>query len=336
VWQVYLGVKWSVMAFLLRYIALKDNECCGTIMRFLILIFTVTVLFGTGVFAPTAQAQSKKELAAHIAQLSERLRVMENRVLTGDPAAERLTQRMDALETSQRSLTGEVERLRYERDTLQEEVRALAAQIAEMNTLSEDMKRHLKAVEIVASQPGSSRDPIVYGGGRVGGGVYDGSSIPGPPSIVNVPSVNADIGGNTQGLAGSGTGAPRVDSRVLAQLGQDKMAEGDFGAAQAAFSQYIQQNPTADDVGDIYFWLGETYYVKSGFADAADAYIASMRADPKGIYAPDAMVRLAASARQLGKPAMACQTLNSFPKQYPRANSSVKAKARLEKQRSGC
>ena len=87
-------------------------------------------------------------------------------MLTGDPAAERLMQRMDALEASQRALTGEVERLRYERDTLQEEVRALASGIASLETNSEDMRRHLEAVDAVANSAPTPSAPITYGGSR--------------------------------------------------------------------------------------------------------------------------------------------------------------------------
>ncbi len=290
-------------------------------IRYILMLFVSAC-----VLAAPAYVVSKKDLEAQNMQLMQRLTALENRMLTGDPAAERLMQRMDSLETSQRALTGEVERLRFERDTLQEEVRALAGQIAGLQTISEDMRRHLEAVDLVAKTAPvpSPTDTITYGGGRAGGGVYSGgSSIAGPPSIVGVPTINgAQPAGN--------------DITKLAEIGQDKMSEGDFAGAQMAFRQYLDLNTEASDRGDVYFWLGETYYVKGGFTDAADAYIASMRAAPKGDYAPDAMIRLASTARALGKNDMACQTLNSFPTQYPKATPAVREKARLERARSGC
>ena len=83
-----------------------------------------------------------------------------------------------------------------------------------------------------------------------GGGVYSGgSSIAGPPMIIGVPTIN-------------GTEPVGNDITKLAQIGQDKMAEGDFTAAQSAFRQYLDLNPDAKDRGDVYFLLGETYYVK--------------------------------------------------------------------------
>ena len=125
--------------------------------------FFIFLVLSSLMVAMPAQAQSKKELAAQNIQLSQRLTALENRMLTGDPAAERLMQRMDALEASQRSLTGEVERLRYERDTLQSEVKMLAGEFAGLQTLAEDMRRHLMAVEVIANTPqpqlGTQIDP---------------------------------------------------------------------------------------------------------------------------------------------------------------------------------
>ncbi len=272
------------------------------------------------IFTP-AHAQSRKELAAQNAQLAQRLNALENRMLTGDPAAERLMQRMDAVEASVRALTGEVERLRYERDNLQEEVRTLAGTLTELQSTAEDMRRHLEAVNIVSQDTPETSDSVVYGGGRVGGGIYrNGSSIAGPPTIIGgLPDIKE---GN--------------DVSKLAEIGLEKMQEGSFAQAQTVFKQYLELNPDATDRGDVYYWLGETYYVKGGYADAADAYIASMRAAPKGAYAPEAMIRLAATARALGQKQMACQTLASFPKEYPKASANVKGKAKLEAQRSGC
>ncbi len=272
-----------------------------------------------------ASAASKKELEAKIIQLEQRLSTLENRMLTGDPAAERLMQRMDALETSQRSMTGEVERLQFENGNLQEEVRSLAGQITTLQSVAEDMRRHLKAVELVAQERAQRQAqrsaPITYGSGSGASGVYaGGSSLPPPPTIIQT------------GPDGTVTN----DISQLAELGQSRLNEGDFSGAQSAFKQYLELNPDAADRGDVFFWLGETYYAKAGYSDAADAYIASMRAAPKGDYAPEAMVKLAATARALGKKTMACQTLASFPAQYPKAVPAVREKARIEKIRSGC
>jgi len=129
---------------------------------------------------------------------------------------------------------------------------------------------------------------------------------------------------------------PSNDLSELGQIGKTKLAEGDFAGAQTALSQYLQFNPDAADAGEMQYWLGESYFVRGGYADAADAYIASMRTAPQGLKGPEAMVRLGASLRELGQVPAACQTLGSFAAQYPNAPVSVKEKAQLEAARTGC
>jgi tol-pal system protein YbgF len=309
--------------------------------------FIAALLLSTTLLATPALAQSKKELAAVDAQLAQRLSTLESRMLTGDPAAERLMQKMDALETSMRTLRGEVEQLRFERDSLLQQVQAMAGDTAIDQDLINRMKIHLDAVDLVASEQRSAPvqqanpfAPRTYSGGTVtqsspapvvDSQTYSSQSIVSSGSTLSqIPSAPV-FKEQTIGVQESYN-----DVSQLANVGQTKLAEGDFSGAQTAFKQYLQFNPDAADAGEVNFWLGESYYVRGGYADAADAYITSMRKDPKGTKAPDAMVRLAATLGKLGNKAEACQTLATFPAQFPNAAANVKEKARVEAARTGC
>jgi len=287
------------------------------------IIAILTVCF----FSSPAFAQSKKELLAQDVQLAKRITTLESRMLTGDPAAERLMQRMDALETKTRTLTGELERVRYERDTLRKELQALSEDIRAVQDLSNRMKIHLDAVDLVARETKTANAPRIYSGQPA----YQ------PPAY--------DMGGTQPSAIGD---APvyrestipvqeqYMDAAQLPNEGKRMLAEGDFSGAQTAFKQYLSVNPDAPDAGEVSYWLGEAYFVRGGYADAADAYIGSMRKSPTGTKAPEAMIRLAAAMRELGNRAEACQTLSSFPAQFPSAPASVREKARVETVRTGC
>jgi len=282
--------------------------------------------------ASAAQAQSKRELAAQNAQLAQRISILEQRLLTGDPAAERLMARMDTLETSQRSLTGEIERLRYERDNLVSELDALEGDIRAMQELSNRIRIHLDAVDLVAQETQGRSETYEYGPEMEG----QPSAVPGAPVFKERDLV---VGGDTDASEPVGS-QPEMpmgeDVSQLGQIGKTKLAEGDFAGAQISLSQYLEFNPEASDAGEMSFWLGESYFVRGGYADAADAYITSMRKNPDGAKAPDAMVRLAAALRELGNVSESCQTLASFPEQFPNARDAVKEKARIEAARTGC
>ncbi|MEP6343265.1 MAG: tol-pal system protein YbgF [Maricaulaceae bacterium] len=280
-------------------------------------------------------AQSKKELAAQNAALAARLDRLESRMLTGDPAAEALMARMDTIEAANRNLTGEIERLRFERDNLRAEVKALVSDIREMQELSTKFNIHLDAVELVSKQGGQVRSyaPRTYGdnSGSSQSTYVDPtqpSAIQGPPTLNERPLLR-DPSPSFEGQAVN-------DLSNLPNEGRQKLAQGDFSGAQSLFQQYLTLQPEADDRGEVSFWLGETYFVKGGYADAADAYIQSMRTDRDGVKAPDAMIRLAASLRELGNKDQACQTLDSFLSQYPNASEAIRNKRDVELGRTGC
>jgi len=306
--------------------------------------FFAALLLSSTLLATPALAQSKKELAAVDAQLAQRLSTLESRMLTGDPAAERLMQKMNALETSMRTLRGEVEQLRFERDSLLQQVEAMAGDTAITQDLINRMKIHLDAVDLVASEQrsapmqGNPYAPRTYGNGtEFSSGTTSMTdqytsdpAVPGSGTLSQVPSAPV-FKERTIGVQESYN-----DVSQLSKVGQTKLAEGDFAGAQTAFKQYLEFNPDAADAGEVNFWLGESYFVREGYADAADAYITSMRKNPKGLKAPDAMVRLAATLGKLGNKAEACQTLATFPAQFPDASASAKEKARVEAARTGC
>lgn len=274
-----------------------------------------------------AIAQSKKELAAQDIVLAERIARLEARMLTGDPAAEQLMQRMDALESEQRSLTGEIEQLRFERDNLKAEIAALNQDFTALEEMSDRMRLHLDAVDLVASE--RAQQVTVYGPESVGPndvstatGVVD----PNQPSMLPSAPVSRDM---TIPMDN-----PNLDN--LPEMGKKKLYEGNFSGAQSDFQTYLAVSPDAPDAGEVNYWLGETFYVKGGYADAADAYIESMRKAPQGAKAPEALIRLAASLRELGNKAEACQALDSFPSQYPNAGADIREKSRIELARTGC
>lgn len=296
----------------------------------------------TAIMSQPAFAQSRKELAAQDAIIVDRLARLESRMLTGDPAAERLMQRMDALEENMRTLTGEVERLRFERDQLRTDVAGLVGQIEGLQALAARTQTHLDAVDLIAQEqsrrPVSTQSPFGTSP-QISSQPNSQTSQQQPyfpsegtfdPNQPNAVSPAPSFGQQTIGVQQFN------DVDQLPAQGQQKLAEGDFAGAQTAFRQYLDIYPDADDSGDVFYWLGESYFVRGGYADAADAYINSMQKAPKGVYAPNAMVGLAATMRELGNKDEACTVLASFPTQFPSAPLDAQNRANVERQRTGC
>lgn len=266
-----------------------------------------------------AFAQSRAELAARNEALQQRVERLESRMLTGDPAAERLMARVDTLETTIRTLQGEVERLSYERELTEAEIDALKSDIRILQDLSTRMKIHLDAVDLVAAQSAPRVDETYVEGPATL------SQIQGPPSTrtedFQLPPAEDNIGNDAAALGG---------------IGKTRLAEGDYAGAEEAFTQYLQFNSDTSDSGEIRYWLGESHFVRGRYNAAAESYIASMRADADGPRAPHAMIKLGAALREMGQTEEACAALQSFDAQFPSASQDAREKAALESDRTGC
>lgn len=277
------------------------------------ILFTIFVILLT---ALPATAQSKKEMLAKDAELEQRVYTLENRFLTGDPAAERLLRRMDELEAQQRAQEGEIEQLRYERDALRKDVKVLSGKLEAYGAIEDRMKQHLDAVDLAAQSAPAA--PI--------GTFTPDAQAPFDPIVSNTPTEvqPGQMGGSVMAMS------------ELMTIGQDKLLAGDFAGAELAFQQYIDLNPNAVDIADAYYWLGESYLVRNGFPEASDAYIKSMKADAKGQYAPRALLGLAGALRGMENTDGACQALDTFAVEYPDVDATVKSKVRTERARAGC
>lgn len=296
------------------------------------------VLLLTFIAVQPSYAQSKKEMVAQDQIMMERIERLEGRMLTGDPAAERLMQRMDALEASMRTLTGEVEQLRFERDQLRAEIQGMSSNISGLEglaALASRMQTHLDAVDLVAKET-QQRPTQSYASPYSTTVTQDPYFAPAPSQSTSQPNAVSPAPSFGEQVIAAQQYNQGTNLADLPATGKTKLAEGDFSGAQMAFKQYLDINPDAPDAGEVNYWLGESYFVRGGYADAADAYIASMRKDPQGAMAPKAMVGLATTMRELGKKTEACNALGSLSSQYPNASADVREKARIESARTGC
>jgi len=269
--------------------------------------------------AAPAFAQSRAELAAQNEALRQRVDRLEARLLTGDPAAERLMARVDTLETSIRTLLGEVERLSYERELADAEVNALESDIRILQDISTRMKIHLDAVDLVAAQSAPTVDDTYVGGSATL------EQIQGPPTRRTEDFVLPPVDENAAN-----------DAAQLGAVGMTRLAEGDYAGAEDAFVQYLQFYSDANDAGEINYWLGESHFVRGQYNAAAEAYVASIKHTGNRVKAPDALVKLAASLREMGQGSEACLALSSFDAQFPDASQDARDKATREASKTGC
>ncbi|VAV87469.1 hypothetical protein MNBD_ALPHA06-184 [hydrothermal vent metagenome] len=271
-------------------------------------LISVLLLFWLVSLTPAQAAESRKELGLRLDALTQRLMVLEERMLTGDPAAIRLGQRIDDLEAQLRNQVGENERLRFENSRQRNDIDALRR---ELDLLNQDMSAARKDAATARRAVGT----YITGG--------DGAMIA-PPQIADETHADAD--------------ADQVMSGAEARFGEARqlLENGFFDQAYASLDGFVIDFPKDKLAGEALFWLGEIEMVRGNPSDAAQQYLASLKDFRKGKRAPDAMVKLAAAFSRMGDKAEACRTLKLFPKEYPKASEAVRTKADIEHRRAGC
>ncbi len=114
------------------------------------------------------------------------------------------------------------------------------------------------------------------------------------------------------------------------------LRQGDYGAAEAAFSQFLQAHGDSSLAGNAQYWLGETYYVREQYQDAARAFLSGYQKYSSSPKAPDSLLKLGITLAALGQTEDACLTLSEVGRTFPNASPSVKQRAQQERSRNGC
>jgi len=134
--------------------------------------------------------------------------------------------------------------------------------------------------------------------------------------------------------------APAADPKAAAAEAFSRaralMLSGDYDQAESAFSDYVATYPDTPKTPEARYWWGKTLSVRGAHANAASAYIGAIRGWPQTSWAPDAVVELSRSLIALKKPTDACQTLAELSRRYPKATTSVMARAAAARTQAKC
>ena len=103
-----------------------------------------------------------------------------------------------------------------------------------------------------------------------------------------------------------------------------------------ALRAFINQHPDNPLAGNAKYWLGETYYVRQDFQQAAVTFAEAYQEFPNNSKAPDNLLKLGMSLAALGRKSDACGTYAEVLKRYPEAAVTVTRRTKQERQRLTC
>lgn len=223
-----------------------------------------------------------------------------------------------------------------------------------------------------SASPSANATPPASGGGNAG--MPDGSRVLGqlnandaapaatPPQPAAQPSeadaLLAQLTGETTPSApngsaapsssGASTPAPAAKPQQTASLPAGAtpreqyahafglLRQGQYDQASTALKQFLSEHKDDPLAANARYWLGETYYVRGAYVEAAETFLEGYQSDPKGSKAPDALLKLGMSLASLDKKNEACAAFQKLRSDYPGAPASLKATLQREWQKNGC
>lgn len=124
--------------------------------------------------------------------------------------------------------------------------------------------------------------------------------------------------------APSSDDAPRLYRNATAEL-----RAGRHDDAARLFRELIKRFPQHDYADNAQYWLGETFYDRKRFAEAATEFQMVLAQYPSGNKAPDAMLKLALCLAALGDADKSTKMLRTLPTTYPRTDAARIAEEKL-------
>jgi tol-pal system protein YbgF len=114
------------------------------------------------------------------------------------------------------------------------------------------------------------------------------------------------------------------------------LRQANYDKAELALQEFVRLHPKETLASNARYWLGETFYVRAAYVQAAEVFLEGYQADPKGPKAPDSLLKLGMSLGGLDKKREACAAFNKLLKDFPDAPAGVKNTVTREKQKYSC
>ena len=263
--------------------------------------------------------------------------------------AARLHTRVNELENQLRNLTGQIEQANFE----------VSQVAARLDKLVGDVDFRLRELE--ARLGGGLPSDGGQGGAVLGaapGGQPGGfaSADPATPQVLGeVPRAQVEALRASQGQgqgqptslapqteqvaaapAASGGGLPGGSVKADYDYAFGLLRQANYVEAESALKDFLEQHADDPLAGNAKYWLGETYYVRGDFRQAAVTFAEGFQRYPESTKAADNLLKLGMSLAQLDKKDDSCGAFSELLKRYPDASGSVLQRASLERERLSC
>ena len=196
-----------------------------------------------------------------------------------------------------------------------------------------------------AQNPGAPGAPRALGGGQLpipAEAAPGGRGVGEPLDLATTGARNPDGAlpppppRNTNATGALLTAPPSQTPRDEFDLGIGYMQRKDYALAEETMRNFAQKDPGDPLLADSQYWLGESFFQRQLYRDAAESFLAVTTKFDKSTKAPDALLRLGQSLAALKEKEAACAAFGEVTRKYPRASSGVKQAVDREQKRVKC
>jgi tol-pal system protein YbgF len=164
--------------------------------------------------------------------------------------------------------------------------------------------------------------------------IYGTLTPPGSPRATPQPPQIASVDPRAAGLP-SGT-LPSGSATEQYNYAFGLLKRADYAGAAAALKAFVTQHPDDRMAGNAQYWLGETYYSRAHYLEAASAFAEGYKRYPKNSKAADGLLKLGMSLARANQTQNACLAFTQLDHDFPNAGASIKEHAESERKRIGC
>lgn len=264
----------------------------------------------TLISALPASAQNWSDSDERLSRLEDEVNSLRQRGAGGggtgmnSVAASQLDARLTQLETQVRDLTGQIERSQYQSLQNQNRLERLAQDI---EVRFQEMQRMQAQAAVTAPTPA--------------------------PAAAEAPATDD---AETAPAAAAKPAASSAAAQEIYDEGFSKLRQADYAGAEKSFRKFLDGHADHQLAGNASYWLGETYYVRGKFKEAAVTFADGYQKYPKNSKAPDNLLKLAMALGNLGSKDDACLTLGELKTKYPSAAPTIRTRADQERKKLAC
>jgi tol-pal system protein YbgF len=241
--------------------------------------------------------------------------------------------RFSQIEDQMRGLTGQIEEMNYNLDQLKRR----------LDTLVSDVDQRLSTIEHgggagAVSQAAPAAPPVPRNlAAPRGAGANPAEPASQSGTLGQLPAAReAQTAAAAPAAAAEGGVLPSGTPQEQYNYAFGLLRQANYPAAEQALRAFIQRYPNDQLTGNAQYWLGETYYVRKDYNNAAAVFAEGYQKYPKGGKAADNLMKLGMSLAQLGQKADACRAFQRLDRDFPTAPAAIKDRAGDEKKRLGC